>query len=79
MRHWMNFFASCHQTFTVLCAVCFEERRNEEKVVTPHRKNLLTWCIQMHHVIGLKQTHGIKNVTPRAGKQFVGVAVSNEE
>jgi hypothetical protein len=66
MHQVINFFASRHQTFTVLCAVCFVERRNEEKVVTPHRKNLLTWCIQMHHVIGLKQTRAIKFVTLKA-------------
>ena len=28
-----------------------------------------------HHVIGLKQTRGIKNVTLNAAKKFVGVAV----
>ena len=29
----------------------------------------------MYHVIGLKQTRGIKNVTLKAGKILVGVAV----
>jgi len=43
--------------------------------MTPHRKYVLTWCILMYHVIGLKQTRGIKNVTLKAAKKFVGVAV----
>ena len=30
---------------------------------------------QMYHVIGLKQTCGIKNVTLKGAKKFVGVAV----
>ena len=29
----------------------------------------------MYHVAGLKQTHGIKNVTLKAAKKIVGVAV----
>ena len=29
----------------------------------------------MHHVIGLKQTRGIKNVTLKAAKKFEGVAI----
>ena len=32
MYHVMNFFAWCHQTCTVLCAVCFAERRDEENL-----------------------------------------------
>jgi len=36
-----------------------------ENFMTPHRKNVLTWCISMYHVIGLKQTRSIKNVTRR--------------
>ena len=44
-----------------------------EKAMTPHRKNVLTWYISMYHVIGLKQTRGIKNIT------LVGVAVYWEE
>ena len=46
-----------------------------EKVMMPHRKNVLMWCISMYHVAGLKQTHGIKNVTLKAAKKIVGVAV----
>lgn len=41
----------------------------------PHRKNVLTWCISMSHVTGLKQTPSIKNVTPKAAKKFAGVMV----
>ena len=33
----------------------------------------------MYHVIGLKQTRGIKNVTLKAAKKFVGVAVYWDE
>ena len=33
----------------------------------------------MYHVIDLKQTRGIKNVTLEGGKKFVGVAVYWEE
>ena len=36
---------------------------------------LLMWCISMYHVAGLKQTRGIKNVTLKAAKKIVGVAV----
>ena len=50
-----------------------------EKVMTPHRKNALTWYISMYHVIDLKQTRGIKNVTLEGGKKFVDVAVYWEE
>ena len=39
------------------------------------KKNALTWCISMYHVIDLKQTRGIKNVTLEGGKKFVGVAI----
>ena len=42
-------------------------------------KNVLTWCISTYHVIGLKQTCGIKNITLKAAKKFVGVAVYWEE
>ena len=41
-------------------------------VMTPHRKNGLTWFISMYHVIGLKQTLG---VTLKAPKHFLGAAV----
>ena len=34
---------------------------------------------KMYHVIGLKQTRGIKNVTLKVAKKFVGVAVYWEE
>ena len=36
---------------------------------------LLMWCISMYHVAGLKQTRGIKNVSLKATKKIVGVAV----
>ena len=49
------------------------------KVMTPHKKNVLTWCMSMYHVIGLKQTRGIKNVTLKAAKKFVGVVIYWEE
>ena len=39
----------------------------------------VAWCISMHYVIGLKQTRGIKNVTLKAAKKFVGVVVYWEE
>ena len=43
-------------------------------------KNAFTLCVEMHRVIGLKQTHGIKNVRySEGGKKFVGVAVYLEE
>ena len=38
-------------------------------------KNVLTWYTLKYHVLGLKQTHGIKNVTLKAAKNFVGVAL----
>ena len=44
-----------------------------------HRKNALTWCILMYHVIDFKQTRGIKNVTLEGSKKFVGVVVHWEE
>ena len=45
-----------------------------------HKENVLTWCISgMYHVIGLKQTRGIKNVALKAAKKFEGVAVYWEE
>ena len=44
-----------------------------------HKKNALTWCISMYHVIGLKQTRGIKNVALTGAKKIVGVAVYWEE
>ena len=46
-----------------------------EKVMMPHRKNVFMWCISMYHVVGLKQTHGIKKVILKAAKKIVGVAV----
>ena len=46
--------------------------------MTPHRKNDLTGCIAMYHVIGLKQTRGIKNVTLGGSKRKkIGVSRSN--
>ena len=44
-----------------------------------HKKNVLTWCISMYHMIGLKPTRGIKNVALKAAKKFVGIAVYWEE
>ena len=35
-----------------------------------HKKNALTWCISMYHVIGLKQTRGIKNVSLKAAQKI---------
>ena len=48
---------------------------NKYHVVRHTEKNALTWCISMYHVIDLKQTCDIKNVTLEGGKKFVGVAV----
>ena len=56
-----------------------ESTVKDKHVATPHgKKNVLTCCISMYHVIGLKQTSGI-NVTLKAAKHFVGVAVNREE
>ena len=44
-----------------------------------HRKNVLTWCISMYHVIGLKQTCSIQNITLKAAKKLVAVHVYWEE
>ena len=44
-----------------------------------HKKNVLTWCISMYHVIGLKQTRGIKNVALKAAKKFMDAAVYWEQ
>ena len=38
------------------------------KVMTLHKKNVLTRCISMYYVTGFKQTHGSKNVTLKAAK-----------
>ena len=38
--------------------------------MTPLRKNVLTWCISMYHVIGFKQTRGIKNVALKVAKNL---------
>ena len=47
-----------------------------EKVMMPHRKKVFMWCISMYyHVVGLKQTHGIKKVILKAAKKIVGVVV----
>ena len=56
-----------------------ESTVKDKHVATPHgKKNVLTWRISMYHVIGLKQTSGI-NVTLKAAKHVVGVAVNWEE
>ena len=44
-----------------------------------YKKNVPSWCISVYHVIGLKQTRGIKNVTLKVAKKFGGVAVYWEE
>ena len=36
---------------------------------------VLTWYISMYHLIGLKQTRGIKNVALKTEKKFVAVEV----
>ena len=56
-----------------------EHHAVRKKSYATHKKNVLTWCISMYHVIGLKQTRGIKNVALKAAKKFVGVAVYWEE
>ena len=43
--------------------------------MTPHKKNALTWRISMYHVIGLKQTRGIKDVTLKTARKFMCVLV----
>ena len=38
-----------------------------------HKENVLKWCISgVYHVIGLKQTRGIKNVALKAAKKNRG-------
>ena len=41
-----------------------------KKAMMPHRKNVLKWCILMYQVIGLRQTHGIKNLTLKGAKNL---------
>ena len=45
--------------------------------ITLHRGliTVMARCEKMHYVIDLKQTRGFKNVTLRAAKKIVGVAV----
>lgn len=55
---------------------------NEQQVIRKswsHTEGVLAWCISMYHVIGLKRSSVIKNVTLKAAKKFVGVAVYWEE
>ena len=40
---------------------------------TTQKKNVLTWCVSVQHVTGLKQIRGIKNVTLEPAKNFIGV------
>ena len=49
--------------------------------MTPLRKYVLARCISMPQVIGLKETLGINNVTPKAAKKklCMGVAIYWEE
>ena len=47
-------------------------------------KKVLTWCILMYHVIGLKQTRGRKNVTQKPAKNsrvsvFTGKSSKSEQ
>ena len=49
---------------------------NEHRIV---RKSVVACCIKMYHVVGLKPTRCIKNVTLKAAKKFVGVMVHWEE
>ena len=56
-----------------------EHRTTRKSHDAAHKKNVLTWCTSIYHVIGLKQTRGIKNVVLKAAKKFVGVAVYWEE
>ena len=58
---------------------CEWTSRNAKKLWRHTEKNVLPWCISMYHMIGLKQTHSIKNVALKASKKFVGVAVYWEE
>lgn len=58
---------------------CDKRQALQEKFMTPHRKTVLAWCIFMSHVISLKQIRGIKNVSLKAAKKFVDVAVYREE
>ena len=48
-------------------------------IAYPHKKNALVWCISMYHVIGLKQSRGIKNVALKGAKKIVAVMVYWEE
>ena len=63
--------------------VALEDKRavNEHHVArkshdTTQKKNVLTWFISKYHVIGLKQTCGIKNVTLKAAKKNSSVSRS---
>ena len=38
--------------------------------MTPCKKNVLTWCISMYHMIGLKLTCGITKVTLKVAKKL---------
>ena len=52
-----------------------EHHFNSRKSHAATQKNVLTWRISMYHVIGLKQTYGIKSIAVKAAKYFVGVVV----
>ena len=39
-------------------------------------KNVFTWCISIYHVIGLKQTRDIKNITLKTAKKNSWVSQS---
>ena len=49
-----------------------------EKVVTPHKKNHLTWCFSRYHVIGLEKICLFQSVTLKAAKK-IGVSRSTEK
>ena len=60
-----------------------DEHDNEYHVIRKSQdatqQNVLTWCISVYQVIGLKQTRSIKYATLKAAKNIVGVAVYWEE
>ena len=41
--------------------------------VATQKNSVLRWCISIYHVIGLKETRGIKIFTLKKKKNFVGI------
>ena len=74
-----NLYAKCSVSFPLEDKHVVNEHHVIRKSHDATQKNARTWCISMYHVIGLKQTRGIKNVTLKAAKKFVGVAVYWDE